>query len=87
MNSKEKLSIYECGFLPFEDALIKFDFQFFLLALLFILFDLEIVFLYPWILVMHEVSVSSFYSLLLFLLFLAIGFVYEWLHGVLYWNV
>jgi len=47
MNSKEKLSIYECGFLPFEDALIKFDFQFFLLALLFILFDLEIVFLYP----------------------------------------
>ena len=82
----EKLSAYECGFNPFDDARMKFDVRFYLVALLFIIFDLEVAFLFPWAAAFHDVGVFGFWSVLLFLAVLTIGFVYEWNKGALEWD-
>ena len=82
----EKNSPYECGFEPFEDARIKFDVRFYLVSLLFIIFDLEVAFLFPWATVLEEIGSAGFYSMMLFLTFLAVGFVYEWKKGALEWE-
>ena len=82
----EKLSAYECGFNPFDDARMKFDVRFYLVSLLFIIFDLEVAFLFPWAAAFHDVGVFGFWSVLLFLAVLTIGFVYEWNKGALEWD-
>ena len=82
----EKLSAYECGFEPFDDARKKFDIQFYLIAILFIIFDLEIAFLFPWALCLGQLPMYGFWSMVLFLLILAVGFVYEWKKGALDWQ-
>ena len=82
----EKVSAYECGFDPFDDARSRFDIQFYLVAILFIIFDLEVSFLFPWALVLNEVSLFGFWSMMVFLLILTIGFVYEWRKGALDWS-
>jgi len=82
----EKLSSYECGFDPFEIARIKFDIHFYLIAILFIVFDLEIIFLFPWCAANNISSYENFWSILIFLLVLTIGFVYEWTKGALTWK-
>jgi NADH-quinone oxidoreductase subunit A len=82
----EKLSPYECGFEAFEDARMKFDVRYYLIAILFILFDLEIAFLFPWAVVLHEIGLFGFFSMLLFLLLLVVGFIYEWKKGALEWD-
>lgn len=82
----EKLSPYECGFEPFENARIRFDVRFYLIAILFIIFDLEIAFMFPWAVVFIELDLYSFFSMGLFLLFLIIGFIYEWKKGALEWE-
>jgi NADH-quinone oxidoreductase subunit A len=82
----EKLSAYECGFNPFDDARMKFDVRFYLVALLFIIFDLEVAFLFPWAAAFHDVGAFGFWSVLLFLAVLTIGFVYEWSKGALEWD-
>jgi NADH-quinone oxidoreductase subunit A len=86
----EKLSPYECGFEAFEDARMKFDVRYYLVAILFILFDLEIAFLFPWAIVLGEMShlVGPFFylSMVLFLVILVVGFVYEWKKGALEWD-
>jgi len=82
----EKLSPYECGFEAFEDARMKFDVRYYLVAILFILFDLEIAFLFPWAIVLQEIGVFGFVSMLLFLGILVVGFVYEWMKGALEWE-
>ena len=79
----EKLSAYECGFDPFGDARHTFNVKFYLVAILFIIFDLEIVFLFPWAVTVN--SYHSFYSMMLFLIILTIGFIYEWRRGALDW--
>ncbi len=84
--SNQKDSQYECGFPAFADARSKFDVKFYLVAILFILFDLEIAFLYPWALVIKKVGWEAFIAVLFFLLLLAIGFVYEWQKGALEWE-
>ena len=81
-----KLSAYECGFEPFEDARIKFDVRFYLVAILFIIFDLEVAFLFPWSVVAHHLSAYGFYAMGIFLLLLIIGFIYEWKKGALEWE-
>jgi len=73
----EKISIYECGFYPFTDARNRFEIKFYVVAILFIIFDLEIVFLFPWVLNLNYVFYTSFFSMIFFLLILTIGFVYE----------
>ena len=83
---KEKLSAYECGFEPFEDARVKFDVRFYLVAILFIIFDLEIVFLFPWAIALGEIGMLGFWSMMFFLVILTIGFIYEWMKGALDWN-
>ena len=73
-----KLSPYECGFEAFEDARMKFDVRYYLVAILFILFDLEIAFLFPWAVVLPDIGFSGFLAMMLFLLILVVGFIYEW---------
>jgi NADH-quinone oxidoreductase subunit A len=82
----EKLSPYECGFEAFEDARMKFDVRYYLVAILFILFDLEIAFLFPWAVVLPDIGFFGFASMMIFLLILIIGFVYEWKKGALEWE-
>ena len=82
----EKLSPYECGFEPFADARGKFDVQFYLVAILFIIFDLEIAFLFPWAITLGETGEFGFWSMVVFLGVLTIGFVYEWKKGALEWQ-
>ena len=82
----EKLSAYECGFDPFDDARATFDVRFYLVAILFIIFDLEVSFLFPWCLVLNNVPIFSFWSMVVFLLILTVGFVYEWKKGALEWE-
>jgi NADH-quinone oxidoreductase subunit A len=82
----EKLSPYECGFEAFEDARMKFDVRYYLVAILFILFDLEIAFLFPWAVVIREIGVFGFVSMMLFLAILVVGFIYEWKKGALEWD-
>ena len=82
----EKLSAYECGFNPFDDARMKFDVRFYLVSLLFIIFDLEVAFLFPWAVAFRKIGVFGFWSMILFLAVLTIGFVYEWNKGALEWD-
>jgi len=82
----EKLSPYECGFDAFEDARIKFDVRYYLVAILFILFDLEIAFLFPWAAAYQEIGLVGFWSVMVFLGILVVGFVYEWKKGALDWD-
>jgi NADH-quinone oxidoreductase subunit A len=82
----EKLSPYECGFEAFEDARMKFDVRYYLIAILFILFDLEIAFLFPWAIVLNEIGMFGFLSMMVFLAILVVGFVYEWKKGALEWE-
>src|SRR5919199_3253617 len=79
----EKLSPYECGFEAFEDARMKFDVRYYLVAILFILFDLEIAFLFPWAVVLREIGWFGFVSMMIFLGILVVGFIYEWMKGAL----
>lgn len=81
-----KLSPYECGFEAFEDARMKFDVRYYLVAILFILFDLEIAFLFPWAIVLKEIGMFGFVSMMVFLAILVAGFVYEWKKGALEWE-
>lgn len=82
----EKLSPYECGFEPFGDARGQFDVRFYLVAILFIIFDLEVAFLFPWAVSLAEIGVFGFWSMMLFLGILTIGFIYEWKKGALEWE-
>ena len=82
----EKLSPYECGFEAFEDARMKFDVRYYLVAILFILFDLEIAFLFPWAVVLNDIGFFGFAAMMVFLLILVIGFIYEWKRGALEWE-
>ena len=84
--SNEKLSPYECGFEPFDDARAKFDIRFYLVALLFIIFDLEVIFLFPWAISLKSIGVFGYLSMMFFLLILTIGFIYEWKKGALDWE-
>ena len=81
-----KLSPYECGFPAFEDARMKFDVRYYLIAILFILFDLEIAFLFPWAVVLPDIGGFGFWSMMVFLGILVVGFVYEWKKGALEWE-
>jgi NADH-quinone oxidoreductase subunit A len=82
----EKLSAYECGFNAFDDARMKFDVRFYLVAILFIIFDLEVAFLFPWAVAFGELGVLGFWSMMVFLAVLTIGFIYEWRKGALEWD-
>ena len=82
----EKNSPYECGFEAFEDARMKFDVRYYLVAILFILFDLEIAFLFPWAVVLQEIGLFGFLAMLFFLFVLVVGFIYEWKKGALEWD-
>jgi NADH-quinone oxidoreductase subunit A len=82
----EKNSPYECGFEAFEDARMKFDVRYYLVAILFILFDLEIAFLFPWAVVLQEIGLAGFLAMMLFLGVLVVGFIYEWVKGALEWD-
>tara|TARA_B100001142_G_C13756361_1_gene431425 strand:+ start:25 stop:393 length:369 start_codon:yes stop_codon:yes gene_type:complete len=82
----EKLSAYECGFEPFDDSRMTFDVRFYLVAILFIIFDLEIAFLFPWAISLGNIGSLGFWSMMLFLFILSIGFVYEWKKGALDWD-
>ena len=82
----EKLSAYECGFNAFDDARMKFDVRFYLVAILFIIFDLEVSFLFPWAAAFGQLGVYGFCSMMLFLAVLTIGFIYEWKKGALEWD-
>ena len=82
----EKLSAYECGFNAFSDARMKFDVRFYLVSLLFIIFDLEVAFLFPWAITLGKIGVFGFWAMMVFLGVLTIGFVYEWKKGALEWE-
>ena len=82
----EKNSAYECGFEPFESARLKFDIRFYLVAILFVIFDLEVAFLFPWAVGFQHIGSFGFWSMMLFLLILTIGFLYEWKKGALEWE-
>lgn len=82
----EKLSAYECGFNAFDDARMRFDVRFYLVAILFIIFDLEVAFLFPWAIAAREIGAFGFWSMMTFLTVLTIGFVYEWKKGALEWD-
>jgi NADH-quinone oxidoreductase subunit A len=82
----EKLSPYECGFAPFEDARSRFDVRFYLVAILFIIFDLEVAFLFPWAVSLGNIGLLGFWSMMIFLAVLTIGFAYEWRKGALEWE-
>jgi len=81
-----KLSPYECGFEAFEDSRMKFDVRFYLVAILFIIFDLEIAFMFPWAVALKDIGVFGFWAMLVFLGILVIGFIYEWKKGALEWE-
>lgn len=83
---KDKLSAYECGFDAFDDARHKFDVRFYLVAILFIIFDLEIAFLFPWAISLGKIGLFGFWSMIVFLGVLTIGFIYEWKKGALDWE-
>ncbi len=85
-SDQEKVSAYECGFNPFEDARITFDIRFYLVAILFLIFDLEISFLFPWSIVLKQISFFGFSTMIVFLIILTIGFIYEWYKGALEWE-
>ena len=82
----EKLSAYECGFEPFSDSRIEFDVRFYLVAILFIIFDLEIAFLFPWAISLGNIGLLGFCSMMIFLFILTVGFIYEWKKGALDWE-
>ena len=82
----EKLSAYECGFEAFGDARMKFDVRFYLVAILFIIFDLEVAFLFPWAVSLGNIGFFGFYSMMFFLMILTVGFIYEWKKGALDWE-
>ncbi|MGK2739908.1 NADH-quinone oxidoreductase subunit A [Tepidicaulis sp. LMO-SS28] len=82
----EKLSAYECGFAAFDDARMKFDVRFYLVAILFIIFDLEVAFLFPWAIALGDVGLFGFWSMIIFLGILTVGFAYEWRKGALEWE-
>ena len=82
----EKVSAYECGFNAFDDARMKFDVRFYLVSILFIIFDLEIAFLFPWAVAFQDVSMAGFWSMMVFLAVLTAGFAYEWKKGALEWQ-
>ena len=82
----EKLSPYECGFEPFDDSRMKFDVRYYLVAILFIIFDLEIAFLFPWAVSLGNIGSLGFWSMMIFLFILTVGFVYEWKKGALDWE-
>jgi len=82
----EKLSPYECGFEAFEDSRMKFDVRYYLVAILFIIFDLEIAFLFPWAIALENIGVFGFWAMMLFLAILVVGFIYEWMKGALEWE-
>ncbi len=82
----EKLSAYECGFEAFDNARIEFDVRFYLVAILFIIFDLEIAFLFPWAISLGNIGLLGFYSMMTFLFILTVGFIYEWKKGALEWE-
>ena len=82
----EKLSAYECGFEPFNDSRMEFDIRFYLVAILFIIFDLEIAFLFPWAVSLGNIGLFGFWSMMFFLLVLTFGFIYEWKKGALEWE-
>ena len=82
----EKVSPYECGFAPFNDARRQFDVRFYLVAILFIIFDLEVAFLFPWAISLSSIGIFGFCSMLLFLVILTVGFIYEWKKGALEWE-
>lgn len=81
----EKLASYECGFEPFGDTRGKFDVKFYLVAILFIIFDIEIMFLFPWAITLGKIGLYGFWSMMVFLFILTVGFVYEWKKGALDW--
>ena len=82
----EKLSAYECGFNAFDDARMKFDVRYYLVAILFIIFDLEVAFLFPWAVTLGKTGAFGFFSMTVFLLVLTVGFIYEWRKGALEWE-
>ena len=82
----EKLSTYECGFEPFSDSRKQFDVRFYLVAILFIIFDLEVAFLFPWAISLGEIGLFGFWSMMVFLGVLTVGFIYEWKKGALEWE-
>ncbi len=82
----EKLSAYECGFEAFEDSRMKFDIRYYLVAILFIIFDLEIAFLFPWAIVLDQIGWFGYIAMVVFLGILVIGFIYEWMKGALEWE-
>ena len=82
----EKISPYECGFEPFDDARSKFDVRFYLVSILFIIFDLEVAFLFPWAITLGKIGTYGFWSMVIFLGVLTIGFIYEWRKGALDWE-
>ena len=83
---EEKLSAYECGFEAFDDARGRFDVRFYLVAILFIIFDLEVAFLFPWAVSLGKIGMFGFWSMMIFLLLLTVGFIYEWKKGALEWE-
>ena len=85
-SDSEKLSAYECGFEAFDDARSKFDVKFYLVSILFIIFDLEIAFLFPWAVSLKNIGALGFYSMMFFLFILTVGFIYEWKNGALDWE-
>jgi NADH-quinone oxidoreductase subunit A len=84
--NSEKLSPFECGFAPFDDARGQFDVRFYLVAILFIIFDLEVAFLFPWAVSLGKIGIFGFWSMILFLGVLTVGFIYEWRKGALEWE-
>lgn len=82
----EKTSPYECGFEAFEDARMKFDVRYYLVAILFIIFDLEIAFLFPWAVALQKIGMAGFWAMMIFLAVLVVGFIYEWRKGALEWE-
>jgi NADH-quinone oxidoreductase subunit A len=82
----EKVSAYECGFDAFDDARMKFDVRFYLVSLLFIIFDLEVAFLFPWAVAFGDIGLFGFWSMMAFLAILTVGFIYEWRKGALEWD-
>ena len=82
----EKVSTYECGFDAFDDARMKFDVRFYMVSLLFIIFDLEVAFLFPWAVAFDDVGLFGFWAMMVFLAILTVGFIYEWRKGALEWN-
>lgn len=82
----EKNSPYECGFEAFSDARLKFDVRYYLIAILFIVFDLEIAFLFPWAISLYDIGLFGYFSMMIFLIILTVGFIYEWRKGALEWE-